>query len=198
MKTCKYPLTMSDDLVLFSLQTGENMQYYLNTPPPFSLLKRLSILERAWQIQGASPPHLTLVNPRKLLPEKTERELVAHLYEVRQKVRSFPVRLLGVGSFNEKENIHVCVERTEALVHCHEELTQVANVFLAPRSDAYANMPHPHISIVNHLAMEQREAAWQALSKELFSETFPCTHIQLMRRGPSDQKWILVCSFTLS
>lgn len=173
------------------------MRYYINVLPPSPLFEHIQSLESQWQGQSASPPHLTILSPRQLLPDKTEDELVTSLQKATQHIPVFQIRLLQIGSFNNMENIHVCAERTEELANCHTRLELATRSLLIARPEAHANMPHPHITIADHLSIERRTAAWQTISNEQFPETFTCHHIQLLRRGPREEKWVLIQSFPL-
>lgn len=173
------------------------MRYYLNATPPPPLMNRFLVLERRWQKQSASLPHLTIVSPRILLPNKSEDELVMEIINATQHISKFPIRLMRIGSFNDKENIHACVERTQEIVACHRKLLEATQGILAPATGLYTHLEHPHITISDHIANDQREAAWDALSRETFEDTFTCEHIHLMRRGEHDHTWTTVFSYPL-
>lgn len=173
------------------------MRYYLNATPPLPLLTRLQVLEARWQGQSASLPHLTLMSPRERLSDRSEDELIVQLLNVTQHIAPFTIRLLEVGSFNEKENIHICVERSAEIVACHQQLVNATqNIFASP-AGTFVRLEHPHITIADHLPIERRAAAWRALSEEHVREEFLCRHIHLLCRTEHERTWFPVFSFPL-
>lgn len=173
------------------------MRYCLNTTPPFPLLEHLQTLEKRWQGNSASLPHLTLMSSRVLVSEGSVDDLMRRLLIITQDILVFPVRLLGVGSFNERKNIHICIEQTEAVSECHRKLVEATRDIFSPTAKNFVNLKHPHITIADHLPIDRRVEAWNALSEEHFQETFLCEYIHLMRREEHDASWSLVLSFPL-
>ncbi|MCX6715166.1 MAG: 2'-5' RNA ligase family protein [Candidatus Uhrbacteria bacterium] len=173
------------------------MRYYLNASPPPLLLKRLQALEARWQGPSASLPHLTLLSPRERLPDRSEDELITQLLNATHNMSPFMIRLLGIGSFNELENIHICAERSAEIVACHQQLVDATRDLFASAAGTFTRLEHPHMTIADHLPIERRAAAWRALSEEPVREEFLCRQINLLCRTEHERTWFPVFSFPL-
>lgn len=165
------------------------MKYYVSTSLPKHIFERVEQIERKWQGESASDPHLTLMVPRTLLPGKTETELVQAINTAIYQIPIFSIIMTGGGYFGNKENIHICVKRTSELVACHEAIMRATEGILAPVEGEFGHLPHPHISLASRLTPEKGDQAWEALKDEDFAFCFACTAVYLQGKEPKDKCW---------
>lgn len=173
------------------------IRYYLNLPVPPELSARVSLFERKWQGSAKSDPHITLVIPRLLQPNKTEAELIRKLENALAKVPVFPIRLTGLGHFSDKRVIHIGIERTQEFGRCHEAAMQAITDLLEPPNGEHADISHPHITLAARLTPANSEKAWQEARTQEWSGDFLCDRVQLLRLTPRDPRWSIVAIFPL-
>ncbi|MEK9156177.1 MAG: 2'-5' RNA ligase family protein [Patescibacteria group bacterium] len=167
------------------------MRYYLSALLPEPLAQKLAVIKRRWLGEIASPPHLTLLPPRSLAPERSESELVGILSKDLSAVAAFPVVMTRLGSFRRMSNIHIRVERTPALVSCHQTIALAVQGILLPAEGDFGHLPSPHISLA------RGKDAWRALRGEDFADRFLCQTVHLWGKENTGERWRQIGVFHL-
>ena len=172
------------------------MYYYIHISLPEELQNRVEAIRFKYKYSAKSKPHVTLVPPLKLLDGHTDTDLMKVIEIVAKKTNPFPVTQIGVGYFNNKEIIHVIIERTNELLLLHRELLEAISGILETSEGEFAELPQPHITIIS-LPPENGHEAWRAIKNEFLSGQFTCNSIVLLKRGPKDKQWKVARLFKL-
>lgn len=178
------------------------MRYYMHIPLPKELRDRVSEIEKKFQGDSRSEPHITLVSPRKILswkvPHEAARELAGKIHKVVIGMTPFYViQERHAQYFGEEEHFYIPVRRTDGIVDCHKALVHAAEDILEGPGDSFANMPRPHITLASKVPKERRRAAWAEIRNQGFSGSFLCKKVVLLRLGEGDKKWEVVANFPL-
>jgi 2'-5' RNA ligase len=171
------------------------MRYYVYIAPPARLSARVAGIAARYHKHPPSSPHLTVLIPRTLAADRSERELVAALRDAASRLAPCRVTYRGVGYFGEKAFIHVPVHRTRALVACHEACALAVRGLLVSRRPYL--FVRPHITLAGRLSPAEGAKAWEALRRKRFNGQFRCRELLLWRKRETEARWRLVGRFPL-
>ena len=88
------------------------MDYYIHCPLPKELAERVLSIEKKYQGDSRSRPHLTIIRPQGISAGVSERELIGSIRFALRKQKPFFITQLGVGYFGKKEIICIRVKRS--------------------------------------------------------------------------------------
>lgn len=171
------------------------MRYYVYIGLPARLARRVDAISRRFHKRPPSDPHLTILIPRTLAPDRTEDELVAALRRAAAAARPCRVRYRGVGYFGARDFIYVAVHRTRPLVACHEACKRAVRGLLV--ADQPYLFSRPHITLAGRFSPEDGAAAWETIRRRTFDGEFRCREILLWRKDDHQARWSLVARFPL-
>lgn len=173
------------------------MRYYLNIPLPKTLEDQIKQIEKQWQGDSRSDPHITIIVPREAQSEIDEAKMIKDICEALIEVHPFLIILGKVGYFGDKSVIYLSIARTSELVRCHSTLVKCLEPFLEKNDSQFSNLPIPHITLATRLNGEKAEAAWQELKDLSLGPSFLCQQIKLLKIDSGKPRWRIVRSFPL-
>ncbi|MFA6082161.1 MAG: 2'-5' RNA ligase family protein [Patescibacteria group bacterium] len=175
------------------------MEYYVGVPLPQPLDYYIHVVRRTWGCRNKSDPHLTLMVPRSLLPNRTERELTTALAGIAAQPLVFEVSINGFGVFEEIGNLHLVVDRSDQLVACCKAIDHAVEGILAPSASKYAHIPSPHITVLDRLPQKDLALALAQLGPYKFGPThLQCSTLHLFKDGNSTIGWQIAQTIRLS
>ncbi|MBI2669607.1 MAG: 2'-5' RNA ligase family protein [Candidatus Yanofskybacteria bacterium] len=174
------------------------MGYYIHIPLPEKLRDEISEIERTFQGDSGSEPHITLIPPRELIGGKSEQELIDAVHLATQRLTPFALIQKGVGFFGNKETIYVRISRTYKLVSFHQALAEAISGILEPLDGPFDNLPTPHITLSTRLSPEYGQKAWEVLRNRNFLGQFMCKRLTLLQKDRGDKHWKVLWHFDLN
>ncbi|HSI21042.1 MAG TPA: 2'-5' RNA ligase family protein [Verrucomicrobiae bacterium] len=173
------------------------MRFYVCIPLPVRLKEKVSTFSKEWEVQSKSEPHITIIVPRSLPEGVGLRELTGAIAGALSSVRPFIIQCREVGQFDDKQVIHLPIERSSGFADLHQalrtEIERVAGVDVAK----FAHVPEPHITLASGMSPEKAEPIWDAAHQIDWTDEFACKELHLMVRGPDDPRWIVSTAFHL-
>ncbi len=161
-------------------------KYYINIGLPDELAQKVVAIERKFQGQGRSEPHLTIIPPRELLGH--EGLLVEVLSLTCRQLSAFQIKSVGLGSFDNFQTIMVEIEKSRELVNLYQTLNRAVDGKLArPKVDF--SFACPHITLANKLEPKAGVEAWNELKAGEYAWQFRADRINLLRFNEIKQAW---------
>jgi len=173
------------------------MRYYIHIALPAKLSKEVSTIEKRYQGNSRSKPHITILHPRKICADTSEKKLIDAVGSAVKKIAPFEIIQAGLGYFDKKKVIFIGIERTRELASCHEAIVRATRKLLQPLDSYYSNMPNPHISLVARLSPLAGDRIWKILKDKSFPGKFLCDKITLLRIEKGNKRWKKVVTFVL-
>jgi 2'-5' RNA ligase len=167
------------------------MRYYVHIPAPQEICSLIDARQAAWGYESKSRPHITLCIPGRLKPGVTEGDLINVFQESVAGLKPFPVVMEGIGFFRNKEVIFISIQQTDEIRACYQVLNDALNSYL---DNAQSDNFHPHITLIKDITSEKGAQLLQELKDEEWGGLFIAESLELLKRGPEDPKWEVVCS----
>ncbi len=170
------------------------LRYYVHIPLPQKFRDAVMAIRNKYRYNGKSDPHITLIAPSKIIIPRSEKELIEALSLATKELSQFPVSEKDMYYFGNKEIVCVRIEANAGFVLCRRVLVQASAGILEPPSGPFADMPNPHVTILENIPIEDRADAWSELQGRVFFYQFTCDKIDLLRRGETDDYWQSIAS----
>ena len=174
-----------------------SVDYYIHCTLSGKLAERVLSIEKKYQGNSRSRPHLTIIRPQGISADVSERELIGSIGFALRKQKPLLIIQLGVGYFGEKEIVCIKVKRSVALMLCHRRLTKATIGLLDGSRGEFAHLPNPHITLAARLSGESAKKAWASLKDQDFSGRFLCKRVSLLRKREGDKRWKVIKDFNL-